>query len=67
MFPGMNSAAVGLAEVKGGEVEGLRWFDWSEVGPWEPTTDLAQTLISDVKAAIFVQHSRALLRALLID
>ena len=54
-------------------------FDWSEVGPFEPTStsffyciisiitrvpaDLAQTLISDVKPAIFREHSRALVRA----
>ncbi len=40
----------------------LVMFDWSEVGPWEPTTDLAQTIISDVKASIFLEHSRGLVR-----
>lgn len=38
-------------------------FDWSEVGPWEPTADLGQMLISDVKPDIFRQHSRDLVRA----
>jgi hypothetical protein len=35
-------------------------FDWSECGPWEPTTDLVQTLISDVKAELFTKHSKTL-------
>lgn len=38
-------------------------FDWSEVGPWEPTADLAQTVISDVRPALFTRHSRACVRA----
>ena len=29
-------------------LEGIKLFDWSEVGPWEPVTDLAQTVISDL-------------------
>lgn len=37
-------------------------FDWSEIGVWEPTTDLAQTLISDVKPHIFTEHSHALVK-----
>lgn len=44
------------------EVDRPVMFDWSEVGPWEPTTDLGQMLISDVKPAIFNAHSKALLR-----
>jgi aminoglycoside/choline kinase family phosphotransferase len=39
---------------------GLRWFDWSEVGPWEGPTDLAQTMISDMKVDVFRQHARSL-------
>lgn len=38
-------------------------FDWSEVGLWEPTADLGQMLISDVKPEVFKPHSRALVRA----
>ena len=34
---------------------GLKLFDWSEVGPWEPVTDLAQTVISDVPKELFNQ------------
>lgn len=37
-------------------------FDWSEVGPWEPTTDLAQMVISDIKPEIFIQHSKTLVK-----
>ena len=38
-------------------------FDWSEVGPWENTVDLAQTIISDVRAEVFKEHSRDVVRA----
>ncbi|ORY04305.1 hypothetical protein K493DRAFT_311393 [Basidiobolus meristosporus CBS 931.73] len=31
----------------------LRVHDWSEVGVWEPTADLGQTIISDVKPEIW--------------
>lgn len=34
-------------------LEGLKVFDWSEVGPWEPTTDLAQTVVSDLPKELF--------------
>lgn len=34
--------------------------DWSEVGPWEPTTDLAQMVISDVKPQLFQQKNKRL-------
>jgi hypothetical protein len=34
----------------------------SEVGPWEPTTDLGQLIISDVRPAVFVPHMRALVQ-----
>jgi len=37
--------------------------DWSQVGVWEPTTDLAQTIISDVKPEVFIKHTRELVRA----
>ncbi|KAG5189793.1 hypothetical protein JKP88DRAFT_176593 [Tribonema minus] len=37
--------------------------DWTEVGPWEGTTDLAQMVISDVKPAVFEAHASALVRA----
>jgi hypothetical protein len=30
-------------------------------GPWEPTTDLVQTIISDVKPELFTVHSKTLL------
>ncbi|KAJ3013177.1 hypothetical protein HKX48_005899 [Thoreauomyces humboldtii] len=36
------------------------FYDWSEVGPWEPTADLAQMLISDVHPTITAAHSRSL-------
>jgi hypothetical protein len=38
----------------------LKVFDWSEVGPWEPTTDLAQTVISDFPAGMMNQVENAL-------
>lgn len=34
-------------------LEGLKVFDWSEVGPWEPTTDLAQPVVSDLSLHLF--------------
>jgi len=37
--------------------------DWSEVGIWEPLTDLGQTMISDVSVEVRRKHERALLRA----
>lgn len=33
------------------------------MGPWEPTTDLAQTIISDVKPELFIKHTNTLVRA----
>ncbi len=38
-------------------------YDWSEVGPWEGTTDLAQMIISDVRMAVFRPHAQRLVRA----
>ncbi|KAK9704053.1 hypothetical protein K7432_010416 [Basidiobolus ranarum] len=40
----------------------LRVVDWSEVGVWEPTADLGQTIISDVKASIWRDNDVKLLR-----
>ncbi|EFC49033.1 aminoglycoside phosphotransferase [Naegleria gruberi] len=37
-------------------------LDWTEVGLCTPTTDLVQTLISDIKPELFVQHSKELVR-----
>lgn len=39
------------------------WFDWSEVGVFDPATDLAQMFISDVKPEVFTAHSKELVRA----
>lgn len=39
------------------------WFDWSEVGPWEPTADLAQMFISDVKPNVTKAHAKEIVRA----
>lgn len=33
-------------------------FDWSEVGPWEPTADLVQIIISDLKPSFFVGKTK---------
>lgn len=41
----------------------LYLLDWSEFGVWEPTTDLAQTMISDVNPAVWREHGKDLLRA----
>eukprot|EP00761_Pharyngomonas_kirbyi_P010712 gb/GECH01010734.1/.p1 GENE.gb/GECH01010734.1/~~gb/GECH01010734.1/.p1 ORF type:complete len:471 (+),score=91.02 gb/GECH01010734.1/:1-1413(+) len=46
----------------GKEKDGLVMVDWSEVGPWEPAADLAQTLISDVKPEIFTKNSLQLVQ-----
>ncbi|KAI1314417.1 hypothetical protein EDD11_002204 [Mortierella claussenii] len=37
-------------------------YDWSEICIWEPTTDLGQTVISDVAAPVFQAHARIALR-----
>ncbi|KAG0043777.1 hypothetical protein BGZ83_011053 [Gryganskiella cystojenkinii] len=37
-------------------------YDWSEVCVWEPTTDLGQTMISDVNAQVFKSHARIALQ-----
>eukprot|EP00123_Amoebidium_parasiticum_P005000 comp162528_c0_seq1/m.49444 comp162528_c0_seq1/g.49444 ORF comp162528_c0_seq1/g.49444 comp162528_c0_seq1/m.49444 type:complete len:206 (-) comp162528_c0_seq1:3-620(-) len=42
--------------------DGLVMFDWSEVGTWEPTMDLAQTIIADVSPSLFVPQSKQLVR-----
>lgn len=47
---------------EGDESDTPVWFDWSEIGPYEPTSDLAQMLISDVKPEIFKAHSKDLVR-----
>jgi hypothetical protein len=36
--------------------------DWSEIGVWEPTADLGQTMISDVKPAVWREHDRRLVK-----
>ncbi|KAF9190533.1 hypothetical protein BGZ51_008611 [Haplosporangium sp. Z 767] len=37
-------------------------YDWSEVCIWEPTTDLGQTVISDVPIDVFKVHARPALQ-----
>ncbi|KAG0266600.1 hypothetical protein BG011_001789 [Mortierella polycephala] len=37
-------------------------YDWSEVGIWEPTADLGQTVISDVPISLFKAHARPALQ-----
>lgn len=39
----------------------LVMVDWSEVGVWEPTTDLGQTMISDLKPEFTRQHALPLI------
>jgi hypothetical protein len=38
-------------------------FDWSEVGPWEGTTDLTQMIISDVRPEVYRGHTKMLVKA----
>ncbi|KAF9083734.1 hypothetical protein BGX27_004011 [Mortierella sp. AM989] len=40
----------------------LAIYDWSEVCIWEPTTELGQTIISDVAIPVFQEHVRSALR-----
>ncbi|KAG0365063.1 hypothetical protein BGX24_004283 [Mortierella sp. AD032] len=44
------------------EAPSICMYDWSEVCIWEPTTDLGQTVISDVPVAIFKAHARTALK-----
>eukprot|EP01095_Lingulamoeba_sp_RSL-Kostka_P010324 TRINITY_DN3698_c0_g1_i1.p1 TRINITY_DN3698_c0_g1~~TRINITY_DN3698_c0_g1_i1.p1 ORF type:complete len:478 (-),score=151.65 TRINITY_DN3698_c0_g1_i1:97-1530(-) len=37
--------------------DSIRFFDFSEIGLWEPGTELAQTIISDVKPELFTQEN----------
>ncbi|CAO3573420.1 unnamed protein product [Mortierella alpina] len=37
-------------------------YDWSEVCVWEPTSDLGQTLVSDVAIPVFQAHARIALQ-----
>jgi len=39
----------------------LIMHDWSEVGVWDPMTDLGQTMISDVKREVWQKHDRNLI------
>jgi len=41
----------------------LRLIDWTELGPWEPCTDLGQTIISDVRPEVWRGQDEPLLRA----
>eukprot|EP01116_Phalansterium_solitarium_P017040 TRINITY_DN4104_c0_g1_i1.p1 TRINITY_DN4104_c0_g1~~TRINITY_DN4104_c0_g1_i1.p1 ORF type:complete len:442 (+),score=114.88 TRINITY_DN4104_c0_g1_i1:105-1430(+) len=42
---------------------GLRAFDWAEVGPWEPTADLGQMMISDVRPDVRRACEREVVKA----
>jgi hypothetical protein len=57
-----HAANMFLVRDKDTEVDRPIMFDWSEVGPWEPTTDLAQMMISDVNTSITIAHSKSLIR-----
>eukprot|EP00762_Andalucia_godoyi_P008130 ANDGO_02170.mRNA.1 aminoglycoside phosphotransferase len=48
-----------IPEITRESIATVKWFDWSEVGPWEPCADLGQILISDVKPQLFVAHARS--------
>jgi hypothetical protein len=39
-----------------------KWRGGGQVGPWEPTAELAQTLISDANVDIIKNHTRALVQ-----
>lgn len=41
----------------------FKLFDWSEYGPWNAPTDLAQTLISDLPPQLSKDHTIALLES----
>lgn len=51
---------------KDGDDGKLFLVDWAEVGMWEPCTDLAQTMISDVPPAVRRENEDALM-ALYVD
>lgn len=58
-----HAANMFLYRKEGSEADIPLWFDWSEVGPYEPTSDLAQMIISDIKPEVFIAHSKDLVRA----
>ena len=41
----------------------LYMVDWSEIGVWEPMTDIGQAMISDVKPQVWRDHDRDLIRS----
>ena len=47
-----------IINVESGDITML---DWSEIGVWNPTTDLAQTMISDLNPELFV-HSKDMVK-----
>lgn len=51
-----------LYRKEGDDTDIPAWFDWSEVGVYDPATDLAQMLVSDVKPEITAAHSKELVR-----
>lgn len=64
----MILSAPPVAEASNGDIVPARvcdviMFDWSEVGPWEGTYDLAQMIVSDVRPAVFKACSRNAVRA----
>jgi len=40
----------------------LRIYDWSEIGLWEPCADLGQTVISDIRPAVWLDEDVKILR-----
>eukprot|EP01101_Sappina_pedata_P010919 TRINITY_DN701_c0_g1_i1.p1 TRINITY_DN701_c0_g1~~TRINITY_DN701_c0_g1_i1.p1 ORF type:complete len:182 (-),score=48.20 TRINITY_DN701_c0_g1_i1:187-732(-) len=47
----------------GGYLERIRIYDWAEVGPWEPTTDLGQMVISDLGRDLYAEFIPAAVRS----
>ncbi|KAK9679944.1 hypothetical protein K7432_016100 [Basidiobolus ranarum] len=54
--------AANMIWLKNESTDHLRVVDWSEAGIWEPTADLGQTIISDVKPEVWRDNDIKLLR-----
>jgi hypothetical protein len=56
MYVSLQDGKDGQPEIK------LCLYDWSEFGPWEPCTDLAQSFVSDIPRTLFAELAQPVLR-----
>ncbi|KAF9962310.1 hypothetical protein BGZ72_007363 [Mortierella alpina] len=57
-----NLSSHSLSSSSSSSSSSIVMYDWSEICVWEPTTDLGQTVISDVAIPVFQAHARTALK-----